>query len=97
MNTEMLRRRRRPGTRRGRTQVVRSAGVVLEPEQVADVVADAIAEERFLILRHPEVQDYMRRKADDPDRSGRPGCASCRPTSSVDGSLRSPGDGAASA
>ena len=48
--------------------MVRSAGVVLEPEQVADVVADAIGEERFLILPHPEVQDYMRRKADDPDR-----------------------------
>jgi hypothetical protein len=52
----------------GGTQVVRTAGVVLEPEQVADVVADAIADERFLILPHPEVHEYMRRKADDPDR-----------------------------
>ena len=41
----------------GGTEVVRAAGVVLEPEQVADVVADAIAEERFLILPHPEVHD----------------------------------------
>ncbi len=47
---------------------MRSAGVVLEPEQVADVVAEAIADERFLILPHPEVHEYMRRKADDPER-----------------------------
>jgi NAD(P)-dependent dehydrogenase (short-subunit alcohol dehydrogenase family) len=52
----------------GGGNVVRSAGVVLEPEQVADVVADAIAAERFLILPHPEVRDYMRRRADDTDR-----------------------------
>ena len=44
------------------------AGVVLEPADVADVVAAAIADERFLILPHPEVHDYVRRKADDPDR-----------------------------
>ncbi len=68
VNTEMLRAGDDPALGGGGTQVVRSAGVVLEPEQVADVVADAIAEERFLILPHPEVQDYMRRKADDPDR-----------------------------
>ena len=78
VNTEMLRTGDDPALGGGGTQVVRSAGVVLEPEQVADVVADAIAEERFLILPHPEVQEYMRRKADDPDRSGWPGCASCR-------------------
>ena len=35
---------------------------------MADVVAEAIAEERFLILPHPEVHDFMHRKADDPDR-----------------------------
>ena len=28
----------------------------------------AIAEERFLILSHPEVQTYVERKAGDPDR-----------------------------
>jgi hypothetical protein len=48
--------------------VVRSAGDVLEPEVVADIVADAIAEERFLILPHPQVHEFMKRKADDPDR-----------------------------
>ena len=35
---------------------------------VDSIVADAIAAERFLILPHPEVQEYMIRKATDPDR-----------------------------
>jgi NAD(P)-dependent dehydrogenase (short-subunit alcohol dehydrogenase family) len=50
------------------TDVVRSSGDVLEPEQVADIVADAIAEERFLILPHPEVLTFFQRKASDYDR-----------------------------
>ena len=40
----------------------------LEPEQVADEVVKGIAEERFLILPHPEVAEYFRRKAGDYDR-----------------------------
>jgi NAD(P)-dependent dehydrogenase (short-subunit alcohol dehydrogenase family) len=40
----------------------------LEPQQVADAVVAAIAEEQFLILPHAEVGDYFRRKADDYDR-----------------------------
>ena len=40
----------------------------LEPEQVADEVVKGIAEERFLILPHPEVAEYFRRKANDYDR-----------------------------
>jgi NAD(P)-dependent dehydrogenase (short-subunit alcohol dehydrogenase family) len=40
----------------------------LEPEQVAEAVIAGLAEERFLILPHPEVGEYMRRKADDYDR-----------------------------
>jgi NAD(P)-dependent dehydrogenase (short-subunit alcohol dehydrogenase family) len=40
----------------------------LEPEVVADVVLQGIADERFLILPHPEVGDYFRRKAEDYDR-----------------------------
>ena len=43
-------------------------GGALEPEAVADAVVQGIAEERFLILPHPEVADYFRRKADDYDR-----------------------------
>jgi hypothetical protein len=52
----------------GATNVVRAAGVVLEPSDVADVVAQAIADERFLILPHPEVADYEQRKAADRER-----------------------------
>jgi NAD(P)-dependent dehydrogenase (short-subunit alcohol dehydrogenase family) len=46
------------------------AGVdgVLEPEQVAQSVVDGLADERFLILPHPQVAEYFRRKATDYDR-----------------------------
>ena len=40
----------------------------LEPEQVADHVVKGLAEERFLILPHPEVGEYFIRKATDYDR-----------------------------
>ena len=40
----------------------------LEPEAVADAVVKGIAEESFLILPHPEVAEYFRRKASDYDR-----------------------------
>lgn len=41
---------------------------MIEPEQVADTVVEALREERFLILPHPEVAEYIRRKASDYDR-----------------------------
>ena len=46
------------------------AGVdgMLEPDVVAQVCIDAIAEERFFALPHDTVKEYMRRKATDPDR-----------------------------
>jgi NAD(P)-dependent dehydrogenase (short-subunit alcohol dehydrogenase family) len=37
-------------------------------EEVAEAAIRGIAEERFLILPHPEVAEYFRRKADDYDR-----------------------------
>ena len=40
----------------------------LDPEQVADCVTKGLADERFLILPHPEVAEYFRRKATDYDR-----------------------------
>lgn len=40
----------------------------LEPQEVADAVVKGIADERFLILPHPEVDEFFRRKADDYDR-----------------------------
>jgi NAD(P)-dependent dehydrogenase (short-subunit alcohol dehydrogenase family) len=40
----------------------------LDPDAVADAVIAGLADERFLILPHPEVAEYFRRKADDYDR-----------------------------
>ena len=40
----------------------------LDPEQVAEAVVRGLSEERFLILPHPEVAEYFRRKAADYDR-----------------------------
>jgi NAD(P)-dependent dehydrogenase (short-subunit alcohol dehydrogenase family) len=44
------------------------AGDALEPAAVAAAVVDAIRDERFLILPHPEVREYFLRKASDYDR-----------------------------
>jgi NAD(P)-dependent dehydrogenase (short-subunit alcohol dehydrogenase family) len=41
---------------------------MLEPEQLTDTVIETLADERFLVLPHPEVLTYMRRKTDDYDR-----------------------------
>jgi hypothetical protein len=48
--------------------VVAAAGRVLEPEDVAAEVVRAIGEERFLVLPHPEVGEFLRRKGADVDR-----------------------------
>lgn len=40
----------------------------LSPDQVADSLIEAMREERFLVLPHPEVAEYFRRKATDYDR-----------------------------
>ena len=50
------------------TRVVAATGDVLEPEDVAGAVVDALREERFLILPHPEVLEFFRRKGADYDR-----------------------------
>ncbi|MDT4945701.1 MAG: hypothetical protein QOH14_2434 [Pseudonocardiales bacterium] len=49
-------------------QAVAASGEILSPERVADVVADALVEERFLIVPHPEVGTFWAQKASDPDR-----------------------------
>lgn len=67
VNTDMLRQGDTPGAGPA-SSVVRSAGRVLEPSEVAAVVVEAIRDERFLILPHPEVADYVGRKAADRDR-----------------------------
>lgn len=40
----------------------------LEASEVADVVVAGLADERFLILPHPEVEKYFQNKANDYDR-----------------------------
>jgi hypothetical protein len=64
----MLRGGDRPRFEPTESNVVRAVGVVLEPSQVADVVHDALVEERFFVLPHPEVADYMKVKATEHER-----------------------------
>ena len=40
----------------------------IEPEQVADAAVKGMAEEKFLILPHPEVAKYFQNKANDYER-----------------------------
>jgi hypothetical protein len=40
----------------------------MEPEVLADFVIEGLRDEKFLILPHPEVLEYMRRKTGDYDR-----------------------------
>jgi NAD(P)-dependent dehydrogenase (short-subunit alcohol dehydrogenase family) len=49
----------------GGAHLIRDA---IEPEQVAQAVVEGLAREDFLILPHPEVQQYVQRKAGDPGR-----------------------------
>jgi NAD(P)-dependent dehydrogenase (short-subunit alcohol dehydrogenase family) len=63
VRTDMLRRAEVEGTRR--SFLLDSA---LEPEQVADDVVKGLEAERFLILPHGEVAEFVRRKAADHDR-----------------------------
>jgi NAD(P)-dependent dehydrogenase (short-subunit alcohol dehydrogenase family) len=47
---------------------VASVNGIMEPEQVAEAVVAGLAAEKFLILPHAEVAEYMQRKAADRDR-----------------------------
>ncbi|MFF8600361.1 SDR family oxidoreductase [Streptomyces sp. NPDC015232] len=44
------------------------APTAIEPEDVADALFAAMAEDRFLVLPHPEVGAYYRARAGDPER-----------------------------
>lgn len=50
------------------TRAVTTAGEVLEPDVVANSVLEAIGDECFLILPHPQVLEMYRQKATDYDR-----------------------------
>lgn len=51
----------------GSLDSVRMQGVI-EPDDVAEAVVEGLADERFLILPHPEVQEYASFAIGDPDR-----------------------------
>jgi NAD(P)-dependent dehydrogenase (short-subunit alcohol dehydrogenase family) len=69
VNTSMLHAGATADQREGLgTRVVTAAGTVLEPEEVADVVVEGLRTERFLILPHPEVLEFFRRKGSNYDR-----------------------------
>lgn len=64
VDTDLLRSGLAPG---GAAQTVAAQGVI-SPEAVADAVVAGLADERFLILPHPEVHGYLERKVADHDR-----------------------------
>ncbi len=66
VNTNML--NQGPINTNGAGDVVRAAGVVLEPDEVAEIAMAVIRSETFLILPHPEVLTYVQRKTGDYDR-----------------------------
>jgi hypothetical protein len=68
VNTNMLNAGVESGDGATAGDVVRAAGSVIEPEELADVVVEALREERFLVLPHPEVLTFFQRKASDYDR-----------------------------
>ena len=52
----------------GREDDVASVDGMIEPETLADCVIETMEKEEFLILPHPQVLEYMRRKTGDYDR-----------------------------
>ena len=63
VNTDLLRM-----AAQGESGAVVMAQGTIEPEDVAESVVAALADERFLVLPHPEVAEYEQRKAADRDR-----------------------------
>jgi NAD(P)-dependent dehydrogenase (short-subunit alcohol dehydrogenase family) len=51
-----------------KASAVIGGGEVLAPEQAATRILDAVAQDRFLILTHPDMQQFAIGKAQEPDR-----------------------------
>jgi len=68
VNTNLLNAGVSPGGEGAAAAAVMAAGAVLEPAQVGEVVVEALGDERFLILPHPDVLTFLQRKANDYDR-----------------------------
>lgn len=58
----------RTGMTAGHEDHVAAVDGTMEPEELADSVIEGMDKEDFLILPHPQVLDYMRRKTSDYDR-----------------------------
>lgn len=52
----------------GTGEGVASVDGIVEPEELADCLVRTMDAETFLVLPHPQVKDYMQRKAGDVDR-----------------------------
>ena len=63
VDTAMIR-----GAAQATAKVVADLDGILTPEQVADCVIEGLDRETFLILPHPEVGEYIKRKTQDYDR-----------------------------
>ena len=53
---------------RGQGDTPQAGDGMLQPEDVAQCVVEGLADQRFLILPHPQVATYMQRKTSDYDR-----------------------------
>jgi NAD(P)-dependent dehydrogenase (short-subunit alcohol dehydrogenase family) len=67
VNTDMLNEGLESAAALG-ANVVAAAGTILEPEDVAARVLEAVAAETFLVLPHPEVLGFFQHKTTDYDR-----------------------------
>lgn len=52
----------------GHEEGVASLDGILEPEEVAEAALEAVEEERFLVLPHSRVAEYVRHRAEDRER-----------------------------
>jgi NAD(P)-dependent dehydrogenase (short-subunit alcohol dehydrogenase family) len=52
----------------GHEDAVASVDGMMDPDEVAEACLKTIEDEKFLVLPHPEVMEYMRRKTSDYDR-----------------------------
>lgn len=52
----------------GHEDAVASVDGMMDPDEVAEACMQTIEAEKFLVLPHPEVMEYMRRKTSDYDR-----------------------------
>jgi NAD(P)-dependent dehydrogenase (short-subunit alcohol dehydrogenase family) len=50
------------------SKLAAASGGTITPAEAAETLVRGIAEDRFLILTHPETQTYAQRRAGDPER-----------------------------